>query len=633
MKQRFKLFFRGYKNILFHGETKDKVLAWLFFLVFLTFIFSCVSDITGNAKIINISTSELVQELRDDSVESLSISRNDGSAIGTFREERDGTKNFSVNTPVNNQAFNEELNRAISRNDENPFKFDYYKPSNFSETIQSFVLLIVQVGLMIGLLVLLMSKTGGMGDMKSIFKDTHKIIATTPDTSFRDVLGCPEAIEEVSEVVTFLKNPENYDKANATPPKGILLHGEPGTGKTLLARALAGESGVPFIHTSGSNFIEMYVGLGAKRVRKAFETAKNLQPSILFIDEIDAVGGSRDNMGNSSENLQTINALLNEMDGFDKDVKVIVVAATNRINTLDKALLRPGRFDKIVNVDTPNKEGRKEILEYYAQDKPFEKKVDFDKLAQYTYGFSGAQLESVMNQAATLAARRATDKNTDPKINEEDLDEGISRTIAGPAMNSKQMSDLEKKQTAYHEAGHAVVQYLLPECDEVQKISIVNRSIPGVGIALGYVQSYSEKDQYVSTAEKCKSEIAALLGGRCAEKIFCNIESAGASNDLEKASSLAYRMVDEFAFETANKTLRVSVRDQGTRMLKAGNSRLEYIDEQVELILQKQYKVAEKLIKSNKDIIEKIVSLLLKQEVIDSTEIEKIFKGNVKNAK
>ena len=625
MKQKIVLFFRGFGNILFHGKAKDKVIAWLLIALYFFVLLQIGLAVGEKISVVNIETSVLVQELQNDNIEKISISKDDGTASGTFRNEKDGYKYFTTTTLAASDVFNQEILNALEKNKESPIQFDYYKPSTFFSSLYSTLVSVFVFLLMLCFMFYLMSKTGSMGDLKSIFDDTHKISTSIPNTSFKDVLGCPEALEETSEIVTFLKNPVNYKKANATPPKGILLHGSPGTGKTLLARALAGESGVPFIYTSGSNFIEMYAGLGAKRVRKAFETARNLQPSILFIDEIDAIGGSRDTMGSSSENLQTINTLLNEMDGFEKDSQVIVVAATNRVDSLDKALVRPGRFDKIVNVDTPNKEGRKEILEHYAQGKPFDKRVDFEKLAQYTYGFSGAQLEGVMNQAATLAARRATEQSSFPKITKEDLDEGISRVIAGPAMKSKQMSEIEKKQTAYHEAGHAVVQYVLPDCDEVQKISIVNRNIPGVGTALGYVQSYSEKDAYVTTLDKCNAEIAALLGGRCSEKIFCKIESAGASNDLEKASNLAYRMVDEFAFSVGNKTLKVSVRDINTNMLKVGNERSNYIDQQVEGILQRQYKVAEKIINQNKDKIEKMVSLLLEQEVINSDEIKKIF--------
>lgn len=407
------------------------------------------------------------------------------------------------------------------------------------------------------------------------------------------------------------------------------------THNTLLARALAGEAGVPFIHASGSDFVEMYVGVGAKRVREMFSKAKKMAPSILFIDEIDAVGTNRDR-GEfaNSEHLQTINALLSEMDGFDNTDAVIVIGATNRLDALDPALIRPGRFDRLVTVDMPAKDGRVEILQHYAQGKAFADEINFDKLAAHTYGFSGAQLEAVMNQAATLAARRAYEDKSEPLITMEDLDEGISRVISGPAMKSKKMNDEEKRETAYHEAGHAVVQYLLPDCDDVQKISIVSRNMPGVGTALGYVQSYSEEDEYVTTAAKCRAEIAALLAGRCSEKMFCEIESAGASNDLERASKLAYHMVDKFAFEYKRggvvdyNNLRVEVKDDKTSLIKAGPDRLNEIDNVVSSILRDGYITASEILVNNMNKVSEIVDTLMKEETIDADKIKEIMEGN-----
>ena len=401
------------------------------------------------------------------------------------------------------------------------------------------------------------------------------------------------------------------------------------THNTLLARCLAGEAGVPFLQVSGSDFVEMYVGVGAKRVRAIFEKAREIQPSILFIDEIDAIGGSRDeSQGTHDERLQTLNQLLKEMDGFEKDSQVIVIAATNRAQALDRALVRPGRFDRTITVDTPAKEGRIQILKHYAKGRPFAEKVDFDKLAAHTYGFSGAELANAMNQAATLAARRAIEEGGDPMITKADLDEGISRTIAGPAMKSKQMNDEEKRQVAYHEAGHALVQYLLPDCDEVQKISIVSRHMPDVGMAMGYVQSYSEDDSYITTSKEMTSEIAALLAGRCSEKMFCDIESAGAYDDLMKASRMAYEMVDTCAFNIENADnppLRVAVRDKGTGLIKASEKRLEYVDSQVDIILNRGYATARRLLGANRRKVETIVTVLLEEEVIDADGIRAIM--------
>ena len=448
-----------------------------------------------------------------------------------------------------------------------------------------------------------------------------------------DLDGAPEGVKSGHIAVTDIRPTKRKERMQCisvdSPSKTYIIDEYVVTHNTLLARALAGEAGVNFLSASGSDFVKIYVGQGAKRVRELFAKARKVQPCIVFIDEIDAVGGNRDaGMGMHDEHLQTINALLAEMDGFKKSDRVIVLAATNRGGALDPALVRPGRFDRIVSIDTPAKEGRKEILQHYAQERRFVAPVDFDKLAAHTYGFSGAQLENVINQAATLAARRAIEQNTEPLITEDDLEEGIARTISGPAMKSKKMNDEEKKQVAYHEAGHAVVQYLLPECDPVQKISIVSRHIPSVGTAMGYVQSYSEEDSYITTAAELHSELASLMAGRCSEKLYCGIESAGASDDLRKASKIAYSMVDKFAFESVNGqqlSWRVYVQPESAGIPTASQKRLEFIDNQVDAILDKAYDTAYRIVSSHRKDVERIVAVLLEEETIDADRIKEIM--------
>lgn len=612
-----KKFLKGYGNILLNGERKNQILAWFILVMIAFFIGSNIFNVVSPYAVKPVSASEFVTQLESKNVEKISICSEDGSVKGTFKTPSNGVTNFVTTVPNSSETFTKVYLESADT------EYDFEKESKFVTFIMQMFLIVLQVGLIIFAFSLLFRNSDMMGDLPFFDKDDETKMEI-PDNTFADVVGVPEAIEEVQEVVSFLKNPDMYIKAGAKFPRGILMQGPPGSGKTLLARCLAGEAGVPFIHASGSEFIEMYVGVGAKRVRSLFEKARENQPSILFIDEIDAVGGNRDTIVNtSSEHLQTINQLLTEMDGFKNTDSVIVIAATNRGESLDPALLRPGRFDRIVTVPNPSKEGRKEILQHYAQGRPFEGPVDFDKLASHTYGFSGAELESVMDQASILAARRVEDDDDIPSINEKDIDEAISRVISGPALKSKKLSDKEKEYTSYHEAGHAVVQYVLPGCDPVQKISIVSRNMPGVGVALGYVQSYSEEDSYVMTSEQMRDEIAALLAGRCAEQMFCHIETAGASNDLERASKLAYSMVDRFAMDVEgfDKSFRVMVRDEKTNFLKVGNERLNEIDAQVDFILNSQWEKCSKVISEHTNEIEKIVEVLKDQETIDADEI------------
>lgn len=629
--KKIKKVLKGFFHILLHGERKDRIaaLAIVFCLISVpsVIIYNNVSpDATRG-----ITTSEMISQIESGNVEELHITPGEGTVTGKFKKEFKNSegaevRNFSSTIQTNSETFTARFL------DTKGIEYDFSKPSSFMSFIENVLLTVINYAILIGAMLYLL-KGSEMGDGMPFNDKEPKVISKIPDSSFDDVVGVPEAIEEVSELVTFLKSPEVYRKAGAEIPHGVLLQGASGVGKTALARALAGEAGVPFISASASEFIELFVGQGAKRVRKLFQTARKYDSAIIFIDEIDAIGekrGATADTGNE-ERIQTLNQLLTEMDGFDNSDNIIVIAATNRGDTLDDALLRPGRFDRIITIDLPTKEGRAEILQHYAVNRPFAEPIDFMTLAAHTYGFSGAQLKSVMNQSSTLAARRAIrEGQSSPLITAEDLEEAISRVISGPAMKSRRMNDTERRQVAYHEAGHAVVQYLLPECDDVQKISIVSRNMPGQGAAMGYVQTYSEDDKYIMTAAQCRAQLAALLAGRAAERHFCGIETAGASDDLKRASSLAYRMYDEYAFTPLGMdgdrgTLRVRV--VAARKYITSESREDMLDARMEEELGHAYGEASRIVTENTVKIELIVSKLLENETIDADEIKAIMEG------
>lgn len=622
---------KGFFHILLHGERGDRIAAFaIVFCLISVPAFIIYNNISPDATK-GITTSEMISQIESGNVEELHITPGDGTVNGKLKstfKNSDGidVKNFSSTIQTNSETFTAKFLGTKG------VKYDFSKPSSLVTFLENVLLTVINYAILIGAMLYLL-KGSDMGDSMPFSDKEPKVISKIPDSSFDDVVGVPEAIEEVSELVTFLKSPEVYRKAGAEIPHGVLLQGASGVGKTALARALAGEAGVPFISASASEFIELFVGQGAKRVRKLFQTARKYDSAIIFIDEIDAIGekrGATADTGNE-ERIQTLNQLLTEMDGFDNSDNIIVIAATNRGDTLDDALLRPGRFDRIITIDLPTKEGRAEILQHYAVDRPFAEPIDFMTLAAHTYGFSGAQLKSVMNQSSTLAARRAIKEGqSSPRITSEDLEEAISRVISGPAMKSRRMNDTERRQVAYHEAGHAVVQYLLPECDDVQKISIVSRNMPGQGAAMGYVQTYSEDDKYIMTAAQCRAQLAALLAGRASEKHFCDIETAGASDDLKRASSLAYRMFDEYAFtplcEPDMGSLRVRV--VAARKYITSDQRDKILDVEMECELEHAYKTALDIVTSHSDKIALIVDTLLENETIDADEIKAIMDGD-----
>jgi len=452
--------------------------------------------------------------------------------------------------------------------------------------------------------------------------------ASTPTVTFDDVAGVEEAKMEMREVVDFLKSREKFQKLGARIPKGLLLVGPPGTGKTLLARAIAGEAGVPFFSISGSEFVEMFVGVGASRVRDLFEQAKRNTPCIIFIDEIDAVGRHRGaGLGGShDEREQTLNQILVEMDGFDTNTSVIVLAATNRPDILDPALLRPGRFDRRVILDRPDINGRIAILKVHSNGKPLDKAVNLEVLAKETAGFSGADLANLVNEAAILAARR--DKQA---IGTQELEESIDRVIAGPERKSRRISPKEKGITAYHEAGHALVARMLPNADPVHKISIVAR-----GMTLGHTRQLPTEDRYMLTRSQFKDILATLLGGHTAEKLIFNETTTGSQNDIEQATKLARKMVTDFGMSDklgprtfGHKEELVFLGREISEQRDYSDKVAEQIDEEVYNIINSAYETAKKLLTENKAKLVHIAEKLITEETIEGKALDKLFDAPV----
>ena len=447
-----------------------------------------------------------------------------------------------------------------------------------------------------------------------------------PSVTFEDVAGVEEAKEELREVVEFLKEPEKFISLGARIPKGILLVGAPGTGKTLLAKAVSGEAGVPFFSISGSEFVEMFVGVGASRVRDLFDQAKRHSPCIVFIDEIDAVGRHRGaGLGGShDEREQTLNQILVEMDGFDTDTNVIILAATNRPDILDPALLRPGRFDRRVVLDRPDVKGRKAILEVHVRGKPLADDVDLMVLAKETPGFVGADIENLVNEAAILAARR-----NKKAIGMQEFEEAIERVIAGPERKSRLISDEEKRIIAYHEAGHALVMHELPHCDPVHKVSIVSR-----GLALGYTMPLPEEDRYLKHRAKFKDELAGLLGGRAAEELVFKDVTTGAANDLEQATKLARKMVCEYGMSEKLGPMTFGWKEELVFLGKEIGEQRDYseavaheIDMEVRRLIEEAYSRAKEILISHRDKLEAIAQRLIEEETLEGDELKALLAG------
>lgn len=566
-----------------------------------------------------IDFDRLLTQIRHDQVREVTIGKNEVKGV-----YMDGRRHFVAGIP-DGDPFRAQLANAL---DEHRVKVDV-ETSLISEPWMNlmfsvFLPLLVIVGMWI--FFFRQAQAGGSQALSFGRSRAKRVTDAVPKVTFDDVAGVDEAKAELSEVVEFLRNPRKFQALGAKIPKGILLLGPPGCGKTLLARAIAGEAGVPFFHISGSDFVEMFVGVGASRVRDLFDTAKANRPSLVFIDEIDAVGRQRGAGlgGGHDEREQTLNQMLVEMDGFDPNAGVILLAATNRPDVLDPALLRPGRFDRQVVVDHPDVNGRVAILKVHTKDKPLAPDVDLQTLARRTPGFSGADLANLVNEAALLAARREK-----TSISMAEFDVSIDRVIAGPERKSRIISDREKEVVAYHEVGHAVVGELLPHADPVHKVSILPTKM-----ALGYTMQLPAEDKYLVSRSELLDDITGLLAGRVAEEMVFQEITTGASNDLERATELARRMVCEFGMSDKLGPLALGRRQTnpflGRDIMEDRNYSEEVamaIDKEIRSIIEKGYTRAKEILTENRDKLDRIVKVLLERETLDRAEFETLMRG------
>ena len=554
------------------------------------------------------------------------LKKNSATSYDTFIKNPSKTADFHVETGGYTailQLFDDLRNKQEEGADITVPELTLHYETGVSWT--SIVFPIIMLLLLGGTIFFIIRQNAGANKQAMNFGKTKARMTMSTNVKFSDVAGAEEEKEELKEIVDFLKNPQKFSELGARIPKGVLLVGPPGTGKTLFAKAVAGESNVPFFSISGSDFVEMFVGTGAARVRDLFDQAKRNMPCIVFIDEIDAVGRQRGAGlgGGHDEREQTLNQLLVQMDGFEKNEGIIIMAATNRADILDPALLRPGRFDRQIYVNIPDVKGREEIFKVHSRNKPLAPDVSFKILARMTSGFSGADIANLLNEAAILAARAGR-----KVIVMEDILEGINKVIAGPQKKSRVVTESDKRITAYHEAGHAIIARLLPGCDEVQEVSIIPR-----GAAAGYTLTRPDSDDSHVTKNKLLDNIAMMLGGRAAEQIVIHDISTGASNDIERASGIARKMVTEWGmseqlgnmFLGGNKEVFLG-RDYGTTHSyseKLGG----LIDSEVKRILDEAYDRALKLIKDHRSVMDNMVKVLFAKNTIYTDEVEMLFDG------
>lgn len=564
-----------------------------------------------------ISFNGFISELEKGNVKKVTILERDHIIRGEFKEGK--PKYFQTTYPSDF-----EITKNLLANGVTDIKVD---PQN--SLWLSILINLLPFALIIFFWIFMMNQMqGGNSKVFSFGKSRARLAKTDfPKVTFKDVAGLDEAIEELQEIKEYLKNPGKFLSMGARIPKGILLYGPPGTGKTLLARALAGEAKVPFFSISGSEFVEMFVGVGASRVRDLFEQAKQHAPCIIFIDEIDAVGRQRGAGlgGGHDEREQTLNQLLVEMDGFDVNDSIIVIAATNRPDILDPALLRPGRFDRHIVVDRPDLEGRKAILKVHTRGKPLAKDVDLEVLARRTPGFTGADLANMVNEAAILAARHRK-----KQIDMAEFEEAIDRVLAGPEKRSRLISDREKEIIAYHEAGHALVAHILPNTNPVHKISIIPR-----GRALGYTLTLPTEDRYLVTRSELLDELAMMLAGRVAEEMVFNDVTTGASDDLERATKIARQMVTEYGMSEKLGPLTFGHKSGevflGRDIAREPNYSPEVayeIDKEVRAIIEQAYERARQILSEKRDLLDKLAQTLIEKETITSDQLYELFEEN-----
>jgi len=565
-----------------------------------------------------ISYSEFWNDITAGKVATATIMQKSNVVTGEFVDSVDGTADYKVDYL---QEDENELSAAL-RDAGVDVKVDP-EPAGFWEILITFLPWLFLIGFMV---FIFMQMQGSGNRVMQFGKSRAKQVSRDmPKITFADVAGVDEAVEELTELKEFLQSPDKFRALGAKMPKGVLLFGPPGTGKTLLARAVAGEAGVPFFTIAGSDFVEMFVGVGASRVRDLFEQAKAQAPAIVFIDEIDAVGRHRGAGlgGGHDEREQTLNQLLVELDGFDVNAGVIVIAGTNRPDILDPALLRPGRFDRQIVVDRPDLPGRRAILAVHARGKPLADDIDLEVLARQTPGFTGADLANLLNEGALLAARRGKDL-----IAMDELEESIERVIAGPERKSKLISEGEKKVIAYHETGHALVGWALPMADPIHKVTIIPR-----GRSLGHTQSLPEEDKYIMRRSELVDQLAMFLGGRTAEELVFDDPSTGAGDDIEKATDIARQMVMEYGMSDrlgpmkyghANGEVFLG-RDYG-RQQDYSDEVAAFIDAEVRKLISQAHREARQILETHRAALDRMAAVLIEKETIDAGEVAEIFK-------
>ena len=552
-----------------------------------------------------LSYTELIDAINQENVEKIEMTVG-STTVKVKLKDVEEEKNCII---PSTQAFIELVQQKYE--DGNEFEL-IQNPTNVFVSISTTLFSLLPTLLLV-VLIILFFKMQGIGDKGKVY-DSETIKSKT---TFDDVAGLDEEKHEMIEIVDFLKNPERFNKMGAKIPRGVLLCGQPGTGKTLIAKAIAGEAKVPFISMSGSEFIEMFAGLGASRVRKLFEKAKKVSPCIIFIDEIDAIGSRRNSSGGAeSENNQTLNQLLVEMDGFDTDETIIVLAATNRPEMLDKALLRPGRFDRRITIGLPDMRGREAILKIHAKEKTFAEDVDLKSIAEDTAGFTGADLANILNEAAIIATI-----NEHEAITNKDIEDAVKKVTVGLEKQSRVISDKDKKITAYHEAGHAIVSSRLETQKGVKEVSIIPR-----GVAGGYTMYKSDEDKYYISKTEMQEKLVALLGGRAAEKVVLNDISTGASNDIEVATDIAKNMITKYGMSETLGPISINTEQDPYELQMLGEKFGDAIGAEVKILLDNAYATAQKLIIENREKLDRVANALLEKEVISAEEFQELIK-------
>jgi cell division protease FtsH len=576
----------------------------------------------GRSETRKMTYSQLIQEVKDGAVNEAEFNPNRSQITATLVE---GGK-VKVNYPTTQSAT--QFQNLLEKQN---VKFD--SKGTGSSAWWALLINVLPFVILIAFWIFLMNQVQGGGSKVMSFGKSRakRMSPDSPKVTFKDVAGADEAVEELHEIKEFLENPKKFQALGARIPKGVLLYGPPGTGKTLLARAVAGEAGVPFFSISGSDFVEMFVGVGASRVRDLFEQAKQASPCIIFMDEIDAVGRHRGAGlgGGHDEREQTLNQLLVEMDGFEMKDNIILIAATNRPDILDPALLRPGRFDRQIVVDRPDRLGRRKILEVHARGKPLSREIELDTLAAGTPGFTGADLSNLINEAALLAAR-----NGKKMIEQDELEEGIMRVIAGPEKKARLLSEKERKITAYHEMGHALVGHYLENTNPVHKITIVSR-----GQALGLTISLPTEDRYLTTKSALMDELAMTLGGRAAEELVFHEVTTGAANDLERVTAMSKQMIMRFGMSEKlgprvlgrNNDLPFLGRDMGSEPDYSDEVAKE-IDDEIRRVIEEAHASATAVLREHMEELHRLAAILIERETIDKDQFERLLVGEAEES-